>query len=369
MKNLLKANSLPGGTFRIPWLMLFFTLMIFSCKKEEPIQNSAVPDQIMAENQSAVKEITVKSGGSIQAAVDAAEPGSTIKILPGTYKESVTVNKSHITIQGSESVFIINPGEEENGFTVESGADHFTLEGVTIKGFEENGVLLTNVDGFVLRKIVAIDNGEYGLFPIFSTNGIIDHCTASGHTDTGIYVGQSSNIEIMHCTAFKNVFGIEVENCTGVSVTQNHTYNNVTGIVSVLLPQLVVKTATDILISKNIVHENNLANFSVPGEGFENFVPSGIGILIIGTDRTTVDKNQVKDNAFLGIGVFSVSTLAAIANIPQAAIDVEPNEDYVKITNNNLVHNGTGAAPLPFPPVDLIWDGMGTGNCWSGNNF
>jgi len=37
---------------------------------------------------------------SIQAAIDAANPGDTIKILPGTYKESLSISKE-IMIEGS----------------------------------------------------------------------------------------------------------------------------------------------------------------------------------------------------------------------------------------------------------------------------
>lgn len=371
MKSLTNENRPGRGpSARNPiWALLILTAL-FSCQKEQILSTDGAGEQNSGLTVKATPDITVQEGGSIQAAVNSAEPGSVIKIMPGIYNEAIEVTKANITIQGTGNVVINNPGELEDGINVRPGANNFTLENVTIQNFKENGVFLVRVNGFVLRNVITIDNGEYGLFPVVCTNGKIEHCTASGHSDTGIYVGQSTDIEISHCTAFANVLGIEIENCSRVIVNQNHTYDNVTGILAVLLPQLNRKESSDIHISKNIVSDNNHINFAPQDGGFESIVPSGIGILIVGTDNTTVEQNQVKGNNFLGIGVFSALTLGQLANIPPEAFDIEPHADWAKILNNNLVNNAAGPSPIPFlPAVDLIWDGFGTGNCWSGNNY
>jgi len=351
------------------WALAIFCLLI-SCQKEP----KSVPEGTNGQNSGfsvkAKPDITVHQGGSIQAAVNSAGPGSVIKVMPGVYNEAITITTEGISIRGSGNVIINNPGDLEDGINVRPGANNFTLENVTIQNFKENGVFLVRVDNFLLRNVTTINNGEYGLFPVVCTNGRIEHCTASGHSDTGIYVGQSTDIDISHCTAFANVLGIEVENCSRVTVTQNHTYDNVTGILAVLLPQLTRKESSDIWITKNIVSNNNHVNFAPQDGGFESIVPSGIGILVVGTDNTTVEQNQVKGNKFLGIGIFSALTLGQLANIPPEAFDIEPHADHAKVVNNNLVNNAAGPSPIPFlPAVDLIWDGFGTGNCWSGNNF
>ncbi|MDB5120736.1 MAG: hypothetical protein JWN56_1954 [Sphingobacteriales bacterium] len=375
MKNSSKTLNFRKGVWnKIPLLLLTILSFLFSCTKDPDPQLNELSKQVAEIDAKAKMELTVEPGSSIQAAVDKAIVGSVINIKEGIYKESIVVNKCNIKIVGQGCVTLINPGNEENGFTVRSTDSSiitgFTLENVTVKGFKENGVLLIRVDSFLLKKVIAIDNGEYGLFPVVCTNGKIEHCTASGHSDTGIYVGQSSDVEISHCTAFANVLGIEVENSSKVKISQNHTYNNVTGILAVLLPQLLKKESSGIWISKNIASDNNHINFAPPGGGFETIVPSGIGILIVGTDNTTVEQNEVKGNKFLGIGVFSSSTLGKLANIPPEAFDIEPNADFAKILNNNLVENGTAPSPISFlPAVDLIWDGLGSGNCWSGNQF
>ena len=219
----------------------------------------------------------------------------------------------------------------------------------------------------MLWNVRAENDGEYGLFPVFSSHGVIVHCAASGHSDTGIYVGQSDHIVVVDNVASGNVNGLEIENSSDVLVANNESFDNVAGILVVLLPGLDVKTSSTILVRGNRVHDNNHPNFGTPGE-LESFVPTGSGILIVGTDATTVSGNTVTGNHFTGIAVGSSLLLGALAGLPpEAFADIEPNPDGARIVRNTVTGNG-GASPIPFlPGVDLLWDGSGTGNCWNRN--
>ena len=311
----------------------------------------------------------VRPGGSIQAAIDAAAPGAVIQITPGTYHEALTVAKPRITLIGRGEVVIENPGDAEDGILVTDAADGFTLANVTVKGFEENGVKLEHVDGFVLFKVRAVDDGEYGLFPVFSTRGAIVNCSASGHSDTGIYVGQSDHVIMAGNVASGNVNGLEIENSSDITAAGNESFDNVAGILVVLLPGLDIKTSSNILVRGNRVHDNNHVNFAEPGE-IESFVPSGSGILVVGTDMTTVRENVVTGNRFTGIAVGSTLLLGLLAGLPpEAFADIEPNPDGARIVGNVVTGNG-GESPIPFlPAVDLLWDGTGSRNCWKRNTF
>src|SRR5262249_34594832 len=136
-----------------------------------------------------------------------------------------------------------------------------------------------------------------------------------------------------------------------------------------LLPGLSVNTAADIVVAGNLVHDNNHANFAEPGE-VESFLPSGIGILVLGADRVTVRDNLVVGNHALGIGVGSTLLLGAVAGLPpEAFAGIEPNPDGVVVRNNLVVGNGS-TSPLPgLPGADLLWDGSGTDNGWAANVF
>ena len=322
--------------------------------------------------------IIVHKGGSIQAAVNAAAPGETIHIEAGTYSEAIVVNKPGIRLIGSscfasEKVIIQNPGDEENGITVQDGGDGFVLQNVTVQNFKGNGVFLVHVDHFLLSHVVAINNKEYGLFPVFCKYGVIEYCSATGSSDTGIYVGQSDSVAVQFNVAFGNVNGLEIENCTGVAVLKNHSYENVAGILVVLLPGLTVKSSSNILVADNNFENNNHVNFADPTQGFESKVPTGCGILLVGVDNVTIKNNKISNNNYIGIATISSLILGSLAGLPpEAFADIEPNPDGAKIINNLLVSNGTVQPPpdsgLP-PAVDLLWLGEGTNNCWKNNQY
>ena len=48
------------------------------------------------------RTVTVHSGESIQAAIDAAKPGTTIKVEEGTYAEALTIDKDGIELVGED---------------------------------------------------------------------------------------------------------------------------------------------------------------------------------------------------------------------------------------------------------------------------
>jgi len=382
MKNLqqfFKPNFMFIKTKWVLAIIFSITTLMSGCKKEfsPPGSDETLNQEIRtSSSKSKAPDIIVHAGGSIQAAVDAAKPGDIIQIEAGIYHEAVLVNKPGIQLIGltgaaNEGVIIENPGDEDNGITVRSDGDGFVLKNVTIQNFEENGVFMIRVDNFLLSHVDTKNNGEYGLFPLFCKGGLIEHCSATGHTDTGLYIGQSENIILEYNVAFANVNGLEVENCSNVTVSKNQSYDNVCGVLVVLLPGLTTKTSTNIVISDNHVYGNNHINFAEPGGGFESFVPSGSGILVVGVDNVTVKDNNIKDNNFVGIATVSTLLLGAIAGLPPEAFgDIEPNPDGAKIISNVLGNNGTAPpAGIPLPGVDLLWDGSGANNCWSNNHF
>ena len=357
-------------------IFLLTTILLNGCKKDTPDFEHTKQSIIKKLLNNAEKEPSyiVHAGGSIQAAIDAASPYSVIKIKAGIYKEALVVNKKGIVLigedQGSkQEVIIENPGEEENGISVT--ANDFVLKNVTVRNFEDNGVYLNGVDGFLLLHVTAINNGDYGLFPVHSKNGLIEHCSASGHSDTGIYVGQSTDVDINLSSATANVNGFEIENSSNISASKNKSYNNVCGILVSLLPNLPVKVSSGISVLDNNISDNNHVNFGNPSEGFESFVPSGSGILVVGVDKTIIKDNAISDNKFVGIATVSTLVLGSLAGLPPSAFaDIEPNPDGTRIINNKLKNNGSAPpAGLPLPGVDLLWDGSGTNNCWSSNSY
>jgi parallel beta-helix repeat protein len=254
---------------------------------------------------------------------------------------------------------------------VQDDGDGFVLKNVTVQNFEKNGVFLIHVDHFLLSHVVAINNEEYGLFPVLCKYGVVEYCSATGSSDTGIYIRQSDSVAVQYNEAYGNVNGLEIENCSNVAVLKNHSYDNVAGLLLVLLPGLTVKTSSNILVAGNNFEKNNHDNFADPEDGFEALVPSGYGILLVGVDNVTIKNNKISNNNFTGIATVSTLILGALGGFPpEAFADIEPNPDGAKIINNLLVSNGTVQHPeLGLPSVDLLWLGEGTNNCWKNNQY
>jgi parallel beta-helix repeat protein len=336
---------------------------------EAEVPTEATTDRLMAAAPSAV----VGPGQSIQAAVDAAAPGAVIFVRPGVYREAVAVGTPRLAIVGlggpaHAPVVIENPGGAANGVTVSGGADGFALVNVTVRGFEENGVLLAGVSPFLLARVVARDNGEYGLFPVRSSDGLVTGCTATGHADAGIYVGQSERVTVAASVARGNVIGIEIENSSDVRVLANEASDNTAGVLVVLLPGLEVTTSARVDVRLNRVRANDRPNFAAPGE-LAAAVPAGSGILVVGADDVHVEGNAVSGNGQVGIGVASTLALGALAGLPpEAFAGIDPDPDRVRVAFNAVLGNGT-APSVALPPADLFWDGSGEGSCWARNLF
>jgi hypothetical protein len=82
---------------------------------------------------------------SIQSAVDAADPGDTIEVGPGTFKESVTISTEKLTLEGPNAG-TPGDGDRDAEATIEQGmmitADGVTIDGVEVTNDDTNGILL-----------------------------------------------------------------------------------------------------------------------------------------------------------------------------------------------------------------------------------
>ena len=203
---------------------------------------------------------------TIQAAVDAAEPGDTVQIPQGTYRENVVVTKNNITINASAGAVLDGTGLGGNTGIKVAPSDSanrisgFVLSGLTIQNFSRNGVFLRNTDNFRITGGTYLDNDEYGIFPVQSSRGLIDHNYVSGSDDTGIYVGQSHDILVKKNRAVDCTVGIEIEVSSHIDVRNNTANGNTIGLVVQVLPGLSVAVTSDIKITGNKLIGNNRAN-------------------------------------------------------------------------------------------------------------
>jgi parallel beta-helix repeat protein len=323
--------------------------------------------------------LVVHPGDVIQKVVNEASPGTTILIEPAVYRQTVTISTPNLALVGiidskGNRPVLESPSGADTGVTVVSASggqlNGFRIANITVRDFRGSGLLLEGVSHFLIANVNARNNAEYGIFPVFSANGVITACSASGSNDTGIYVGQSNNISIQGNLAFDNVNGIEIENSSNVTASHNECRQNTVGILEDLLPGLTIEVSSNNRLVANFVHNNNRPNTAVAGD-IASFEPSGIGILIVGGDSTVAKFNIVTGNGYAGIVLISGLELIALAGLPSSVYGtVDPNPENTLIAANVVLGNGQlFSYPMLPPGADLLWDGSGSNNHWVGNLF
>ena len=309
---------------------------------------------------------------TIQAAVDAAQPGDTVRVPPGTYHENVFVTKDNITIEGSLGAILDGTGVSgTSGVTVRSltplaRINGFRLTGLRIENYVRNGVILNRVDNYQIDHGQYVDNLAYGIFPIRSTHGVIEFNQVSGSNDTGIYIGQSSGAVIRKNLVTDCTVGINVEVSTNITVQDNKVMDNTIGMFAAVLPGLSVTETRDIQISGNLFRRNNRPNPVTDPMDILSPLPSGIGLLVFGADHVTVSDNKVLENNSAGVALIQVPPAMAALDLR-----IDPFPDHNLVIGNVVMLNGGNPDPkiAPLPPGDLIWDLSGIGNCWSHNTY
>ncbi|MFF1649292.1 nitrous oxide reductase family maturation protein NosD [Streptomyces sp. NPDC058240] len=265
---------------------------------------------------SATDSHEVRPGQSIQKAVDAARPGDTVVVLPGTYRESVLVTKPGLTLRGSGSGTVLRPAEPGakaanacaktgSGVCVLGRAggtvDGVRIDSLTVSGFKKNGVWASWTDRLTVRRVTAEHNGVWGIAQERSTRGAFTGNTARANGDAGIFVANTVDkeggatdtrgTELRDNTLTDNRIGFTARRVRNLSVHGNSFTGNCTGVFVVGdegKPQ-----AGAMKIESNKVTGNN--KFCSATERLPAL--QGSGIVLTGAADTKVRSNTIRDNS------------------------------------------------------------------------
>lgn len=281
--------------------------------------------------------IEVKNGQSIQEAVNKAKPGDLIRVFPGTYHETVYIDKDNLSFQGVKQeddwATLDGEGKLNDGFLYSGNS--ISIEGFKIQNYKGNGVMGQSGNNFVISNNWVVKTGVYGIFPEFGKNGLIEHNILSGIADAAIYVGMCDNIDVRHNEVYESVAGIEIENSRHALVEDNYCHDNSGGILAFITPGLPIKTCYDVIIRNNYVMNNNYKNFAAAGS-IVSYLPTGTGVIVMAADRVVIENNFINGNDNVGIAITDHKFLANIAVDPES----DPNPDSLVILDNVMIGNG-----------------------------
>ena len=287
---------------------------------------------------------------TIQDAVDSANTGDLVLISPGVYNESVTVTTSYLTLRGTDRNKVIIDGEfmRENGIQIYE-TDGVTVENLSVRNFSLNGVYWNTSKGFKGSYLTVYNNGDYGVYAFNSTDGVFDNVYASGHPDSGIYIGQCypCNSLIFDNVVEGNALGYSGTNAGGHLYLYNNIWrDNMSGIVPNTLDSELNPPGRETTIVGNLVIDNN--NYEAPTNRF-GVVAKGMGIVVPGRVGDIIEKNLVVNHDRYGI----VASPMLDANLYFS--------QHVSVKDNIVLDSGYTDLALAGP-----W---GPGNCFEDNVY
>ena len=309
----------------------------------------------------------------IQEALILASPGDIIKLSNGVYEleDSLSIDIDGISFIGSDINKTILSFEKQQtgaqGLLITS--DNVTLSDFAVVNAKGDAIKAKGVDNIKFIKVKTEwtggpkeTNGAYGLYPVESTNILIDNCVAIGASDAGIYVGQSQNIIVKNSRAEFNVAGIEIENSYFADVFNNIATNNTGGILVFDLPGLPQQGGHHVRVFNNKIINNNTDNFAPEGN-IVGEVPRGTGVIVQANSFVDIFENTIEENETINI---------AIVTYPYETEDesYNPHPRNVQIYNNTFGKSGyrpdleTGdLAKMLFElsggdMPDIFWDGV-----------
>jgi nitrous oxidase accessory protein NosD len=307
----------------------------------------------------------VGPGDSIQAAVDAAEPGDTIRVF-GVHRENVVIQKDGLTLRGMGAVILppatpaahacfdaAVPGETVKGICVSGDVDFdtgtasrvvadVTVSGFTVRNFTGAGIAALAARDTTFARNVATGNGEGGIAAILSsgTSMLFNRASANDAAAFSVVLSPAADATLFGNVARDSRFGILINDAEHGRIVANSVHDNCLGVLVAAAPA----TAGRFRIAANQIRRNTRAcpaNADFPAV-------SGAGVALFGATGNTIVGNLITGNVPTGETLASGGVAVIEGSVP-------PTDNLVK--GNRILHNDP----------DLFWDETGTGNVFSDN--
>jgi len=368
--------------------------------------------------------ITVDPGQSIQEAINNAEPGSTILVMNGIYKEQIVINKALTLIGNGNSTIIQNIGSG-NTISIPSGVMGASLSDFLVNGTGRysTGIFIKGMNNSVQN--VAVINHEIGVHIYDSSRDVLENTRLTNNTYNLRVYGLTlshflHNIDSSNLVQGKRVYYwvsehgrifpsdagyVAAINCSRVIVKDLRLSNNFAGVQFAYTNSSLIQNVTcqgneqgirllcsnDNTISDSTLRLNSFSGISLSTASDNHITgnlvelnPNGISLSYSSlipafSENNTISGNVIANNRETGIYVVNSSYGKVYDNeivSNPVGIEIDLSEGLSKnnsIYHNNLLNNtvnahfaGHPSSPLPTNNWD---DGYPNGgNHWGDYN-
>lgn len=320
------------------------------------------------------KTLAVAPGGDVQEKLQTAlldaKPGDVVQLAAGRYEltDGLSLDVDGVTVKGAgpDKTVLSFAGQKGAGEGLLITSDRVTVRDFAVENSRGDGIKSKGADqiSFVNLRVEWTGgpnekNGAYGVYPVSSTNVLIDRVTVKGASDAGIYVGQSKNIVLKRSRAEFNVAGIEIENSMNADVFDNVATHNAGGILVFDLPGLPQMGGHSTRVFRNKVVNNDTPNFAPKGNIVAG-VPTGTGIMVMANRDVHVFENEIDGNQ-------SSAVMLVAYRFKFTDKTYNPLPRDIVVRDNRIGRNGwdpqfeggkmmAAAMGGTLPPV--LWDGV-----------
>ncbi len=326
-----------------------------------------------------------KDAPTLAAALGSVQPGGMILLSPGTYKEQLVIDKVDVTIRGLDRNTVVIDGEGTRPYGIVGIADGVRIENLTVRNTTFYGVLVTGqhdkngpqahtgddytkldptkfppLERFAINSVTAYNNGLYGIYAFDAKHGVISNSYASGSADSGFYVGQCPDCDILVSgnVAERNAVGFENANAsTSLTIVGNRFSNNRVGLTLISNYQEAFSPQTANLVAGNVLSDNHSADSPEQEDG-----GFGIGLGISGGRDNVIENNRIEGNPRAGVLLASTEDLATVGNSFVGTAFAGNGVDVANVSTARAAAVGncfSGSSPSVLPTGLL--DGCATG--------
>lgn len=313
--------------------------------------------------------------GSVQAAVDAADPGDTVR-LSGRFDENVTVRTANLTLAvASQEAAMIDGGGEGDVLAIE--ASGVTVERVWINNSgweadtEDAGVFVNGTDATLDSvRLTEVTFGVWvdGVDGVTVANSTIvgrEEVRSHAERGNGINLWETEDVVVRGNDITRVRDGIYFSWAEGVEATDNRMWDLRFGVHYMY--------SDDNLLADNLAFDNDVGYALMVSENLRivdnraigNDGGSGHGILVKDVEDTTIRGNVLAGNEH---GLFAsngqdnrIESNLMMANT--VGVHSTAGSTDQTVVNNSFVHNDLQA----FSTNDVVvaWNGTDGGNYWS----